>query len=135
MDWSLDILLLVLLLICIFALPQRPGFGFTLHVLLSLVAIVLLVVMWWRILAFIPLWLLIGFAAIAGLVVLGVALKRGERRRQMWSIAGKCEQCGYDLRSSHERCPECGADIPEELARRRRIQQELGAKRNESQAG
>ena len=91
MDWSLSILLLVLLVLCIFALPQRPGFGFVLHVLLSLVAIVLLIVLWWRILAFIPIWLLIAFTVLASVIVVGVKLLRGERQRKLWAIAGKCE--------------------------------------------
>ena len=36
-----------------------------------------------------------------------IARSRVDRRRQM----GLCIHCGYDLRASAERCPECGAEI------------------------
>ncbi len=37
-----------------------------------------------------------------------------DRTRQ---LLGLCRRCGYDLRASSDRCPECGADLPRSFPR------------------
>jgi hypothetical protein len=44
-----------------------------------------------------------------GLVSLGVMLRVRRRRARR---AGRCVQCGYDLRATPQRCPECGSVSP-----------------------
>jgi hypothetical protein len=55
----------------------------------------------------VPCWLV---AAAAG-VLPGWQIKmwRRRRRRRKRDGQGRCAECGYDLRATRERCPECGA--------------------------
>jgi predicted amidophosphoribosyltransferase len=52
-----------------------------------------------------PIWWVCLLLAIRPAVRLAGAL--GARRRK-----GQCEGCGYDLRASNDRCPECGQAAP-----------------------
>lgn len=55
-----------------------------------------------------PYWSLFVTSAIPPLVWLTILKKR---RTRNWRIAhGLCLRCGYDLRATPERCPECGAE-------------------------
>ena len=38
---------------------------------------------------------------------------RKNRRLQRYAAEGRCLACGYDLRASPQRCPECGTPKPE----------------------
>ncbi len=59
----------------------------------------------------IPLWLPLLLFALAPVAHL-------RRQRQAWrrGVNGLCVRCGYDLRASPGRCPECGA-VPAAIAR------------------
>jgi hypothetical protein len=51
-----------------------------------------------------PLWVPAALCLAPGLVAWRVA-----RRRRRRHAAGLCRDCGYDLRASPDRCPECGS--------------------------
>ena len=59
-------------------------------------------------LAAIPLW----FVATILMIWPAVFLTRQIRRRRRTRL-GRCLQCGYDLRGSSSRCPECGTPVPD----------------------
>jgi hypothetical protein len=58
-----------------------------------------------EILVRVPYWLLL--AATGALPIKRLLLRR-RRRRAARAAAGLCAVCGYDLRASPDRCPECG---------------------------
>lgn len=49
--------------------------------------------------------------ALASLVLPGRWAQLRLRRRRQRLLAGRCLTCGYDLRASTDRCPECGTPI------------------------
>jgi hypothetical protein len=53
----------------------------------------------------VPLWLVVVLTAIAPARRLKRRYGRLDRRR----ARGFCPRCGYDLRATPDRCPECGA--------------------------
>jgi hypothetical protein len=57
----------------------------------------------------VPCWAITPIAMLASLF--GVRLIIRRRRRDRRLRLGLCPECGYDLRSSPYRCPECGAVI------------------------
>jgi hypothetical protein len=53
----------------------------------------------------VPAWFLVALTATPALI----ALHRIRRRRREANRRGLCPACGYDLRATPDRCPECGA--------------------------
>ena len=56
-----------------------------------------------------PPWVGIPLAVACGMLVFAqvVGARAAERRQERW-YRGKCVRCGYDMRASPARCPECG---------------------------
>ena len=51
-----------------------------------------------------------GAVAILGAILSGISIIRWRNfeRREFDALWGACPNCGYDLRKSNDRCPECG---------------------------
>src|SRR5262245_25057385 len=59
----------------------------------------------------VPFWFLTALFLTLPLTLVFRSVRRRRRRGQ-----GQCAHCGYDLRASKDRCPECGAAIPAAMA-------------------
>lgn len=57
--------------------------------------------------AAVPIWSVVVTTLLAPMPIIARRLKLRRRRRRC-----QCIQCGYDLRASQGRCPECGTAIP-----------------------
>jgi len=51
----------------------------------------------------VPMWMIEAPACVLPLIRLSLAWKA-----RRWRVEGRCRNCGYDLRATPERCPECG---------------------------
>jgi len=78
------------------------------------------------------LWFAGPIATAVLLLVLGVTSAfawRHERTIRLRTAEGHCPKCGYDVRATPDRCPECGEPTPSDTARRQRLREEIAAAR------
>jgi hypothetical protein len=67
-------------------------------------------------------------------LAVALTLLRRPHLRRLREDTGLCPECGYDLRATADRCPECNTPIPDSLARRRRVAALLRAARHQPTA-
>lgn len=53
----------------------------------------------------VPLWALVGASAILAIILTLIQKRAGD------PAPGQCWTCGYDLRATPDRCPECGQEV------------------------
>ena len=53
-----------------------------------------------------PYWLLTSVTALPAVTLIGFSIRAYRRDRRVRT--GRCRACGYDLRATPDRCPECG---------------------------
>lgn len=61
----------------------------------------------WQLL--VPLWWFAGLSL--PLPLLWLAVRHGRRTKRTMAKTGLCSSCGYDLRASKDKCPECGTPV------------------------
>ncbi len=64
-------------------------------------------------------------AALAGIVFYK---QQKANRREEWIATGHCAACGYDLRATPTKCPECGRDATQDEPPWRRLRRHYDAK-------
>jgi Ca2+/Na+ antiporter len=74
--------------------------------------------------SFLNVWLFLLLTAVLGVVVF--AKERQKNRRQQWLDTGCCGNCGYDLRGTPDRCPECGRESILDEPTWRKLRREWG---------
>jgi hypothetical protein len=104
--------------------PQSRGLLFKIVGILAVFAGIWVVIV--AVLSLFNAWIIVLLTAILGSVV-GVR-EWHSRRREGWILQGRCAACGYDLRATPERCPECGRDATLDEPIWRRMRRELEAK-------
>ena len=57
-----------------------------------------------------PVWLPVALFVL--LPARWISLQRGRWRRERRASLGLCSKCGYDIRATKDRCPECGTPVP-----------------------
>jgi hypothetical protein len=104
--------------------PESRGLLFKITGMLLAAGLIWLIIA--SILSLLNAWMVIIIALVMGGIVFQRTWK--QHRRETWIQTGCCAQCGYDLRATPDRCPECGRDAILDEPIWRRMRRELEAK-------
>lgn len=95
---------------------------------LQIVLLLAAAVLGWVLLAFLfslfSFWVIIAATAVLGSVV--YVKDRRIKQSQRWVEQGCCANCGYDLRATPDRCPECGRESSRDEPTWRKLRREWG---------